>query len=137
LESGKHTNSVYYPRRGFSINDHSSNRKKPYGTITMETTVSYIRTATLNPEQLHQQQSSILEYVQENNLKLLKQFQDIAVPGSDDRKDGLKQMLEYIKVNDVDGVIVYSLNRFGRDTKSLLEILFKLKEYGTKFITLN
>lgn len=103
----------------------------------METTVSYIRTATLDPEQLHQQQSSILEYVQENNLKLLKQFQDIAVPGSDDRQDGLKQMLEYIKINDVDGVIVYSLNRFGRNTKSLLEILFQLKENGTKIITLN
>ncbi|PFA67331.1 hypothetical protein CN378_10820 [Bacillus sp. AFS015802] len=137
MKSGKHTNSIYYARRGIYSNNHSSNRKITYGTITMETTVSYIRTATLNPEQLHQQQSSILEYVQENNLKLLKQFQDIAVSGSDDRKDGLKQMLEYIKVNDVDVVIVYSLNRFGRGAASLLEVLFQLKANGTEIITLN
>jgi len=137
MKIGKHTNVVCYARSGFSSKDHSSNPKKPYGAITMETTVSYTRTATVNLKQLHQQQSSILEYVQENNLKLLKQFQDIAVPGSGDRQEGLKQMLEYIKVNEVDGVIVNSLNRFGQDAVSLIKVLLQLKEDGTKIITLN
>lgn len=100
----------------------------------MERTVAYIRTATDNLEQLENQQASILKYVNENNIHMIKQFKDIAVPSKGVRQ---KQMLEYIKENKVDQILVYSLDRLGRNIEDVKNILDEINENGTKITFIN
>jgi site-specific DNA recombinase len=64
-----------------------------------------------------------------NDFELLEIYKDDGISGmSIEKRDGYKEMLNYMLSNEVDGVVVYSLSRLGRRLRDVIEFMEILKE---------
>ena len=80
------------------------------------------------------QNKKINEYCLLNDFDLIDVYEDDGISGmSIDKRDGYKGMLDYMKENSVDGIVVWSLSRLGRRMKDVVEFMDYLKVNGIKF----
>jgi len=79
----------------------------------------------------------IKEYCQFMDYELLDVFEDRGISGmSIEKRDGYKEMVEYLLNNDIDGIVVYSLSRLGRRMKDVIEFMEVLKKNNISFISI-
>ena len=79
----------------------------------------------------------IKDYCRYKDYDLIDVFEDNGISGmSIDKRDGYKGMLDYMKENSVDGVVVYSLSRLGRRMKDVIEFMDLLKKNNIKFFSI-
>jgi site-specific DNA recombinase len=79
----------------------------------------------------------IKDYCRYKDYVLIDVFEDNGISGmSIDKRDGYKGMLDYMKENSVDGVVVYSLSRLGRRMKDVIEFMDLLKKNNIKFFSI-
>lgn len=96
----------------------------------------YARTSTLNQSTGLQAQVRALEtFAKANDLTGYKLFTD-EVSGRKERRPGLDAMLAEVNSGRVSQVVVYSLSRFSRSVKHLLESLDTFKQLGIAFVSL-
>jgi len=100
--------------------------------------VGYARVST--PSQVERfgmpiQIEAVTNYCKINNLNLIKVFKDEGVSAYKTRPAFNKMMDKVTKDEEIIGVVVNDLTRFGRSTFELTMNIHKLKEHGKKFVS--
>jgi len=103
--------------------------------------IGYVRVSSVNSRikgnSIKVQIDKINDYVKLNDFDLVEIYKDDGISGmSIDKRDGYKEMINYILKNDVGGIVVYSLSRLGRRLKDVIEFMDVLKGNGIKFYSI-
>jgi site-specific DNA recombinase len=102
--------------------------------------VGYIRVSTEtqvnNGQGLDIQEQEIKSYCNKNNIKLIEVFRDEAMSGANENRQGINELLEYVKENDIDRVIIHKLDRLSRDTMYGLFIRKELKKIDVELLSI-
>ena len=103
--------------------------------------LGYIRVSTkLQSEKgnsLKLQKSKIKDYCKLNDFNLIEIYEDRGISGmSIDKRDGYKEMVNYLTNNDIDGIVVWSLSRLGRKMKDVVEFMDILKRNNINFFSI-
>ena len=103
--------------------------------------LGYIRVSTkLRSEKgnsLKLQKSKIKDYCRLNDFELIEIYEDKGISGmSIDKRDGYKEMVNYLTNNDIDGIVVWSLSRLGRKMKYIVEFMDILKGNNINFFSI-
>jgi len=106
----------------------------------MKKVIGYIRVSTeyqkLKENSINNQIKSINEYCNRNDFDLVEIFEDNGISGLISNRIGLTEMIDKIKSENVDCVIVYSLSRLGRKLKDVIQFIELLEKKNIKFISL-
>jgi site-specific DNA recombinase len=87
---------------------------------------------------LDNQQDRIEAFCKIHNYEIVKSFSDPGVSGRKfENRPQFMQMMDMVKKKQVDIVVVYSLSRFGRNTKDTLKWISFLENHGVSFYTLD
>jgi site-specific DNA recombinase len=103
--------------------------------------LGYIRVSTkLQSEKgnsLKLQKSKIDSYCKLNDFNLIEIYEDKGISGmSIDKRDGYKEMINYLTNNEIDGIVVWSLSRLGRKMKDVVEFMDNLKQNNINFFSI-
>ena len=103
--------------------------------------LGYIRVSTkLQSEKgnsLKLQKSKIKDYCKLNDFNLIDIYEDKGISGmSIEKRDGYKEMIEYLTNNQIDGIVVWSLSRLGRKMKDVVEFMDILKKNNINFFSI-
>ena len=83
------------------------------------------------------QKKKIKEYCSLNDFDLIDVYEDDGVSGmSIDKRNGFKSMVEFMKENKIDGIVVWSLSRLGRKMKDVVEFMDFLKSNNIGFFSI-
>ena len=83
------------------------------------------------------QKKKIKEYCSLNDFDLIDVYEDDGVSGmSIDKRNGFKSMVEFMKENKIDGIVVWSLSRLGRKMKDIVEFMDFLKSNNIGFFSI-
>ena len=83
------------------------------------------------------QKKKINEYCKLNDYDLVEIYEDDGISGmSIEKRDGYCKMIDYMKNNDIDGVVVWSLSRLGRRMKDVVEFMDYLKRNKIGFYSI-
>ena len=106
----------------------------------MKKVIGYIRVSTeyqkLKENSVKNQIQSINEYCSRNEFDLVEIFEDNGISGLISNRIGLTEMIDKIKSENIDCVIVYSLSRLGRKLKDVIQFIELLERKNIKFISL-
>lgn len=87
---------------------------------------------------LDNQRDRIESFCKLNNYEIIQSFSDPGVSGRKfENRPNFMKMMELVKKNKIDIVVVYSLSRFGRNTKDTLKWISYLENNGVAFYTLD
>jgi len=102
--------------------------------------LGYIRVSSktqIKGYSLNNQRSKIKDYCKYMDYDLVEVYEDRGISGMGiDKRNGYKDMLEYLMKNDIDGIVVYSLSRLGRRMKDVIGLLDVLKQNGKSFYSI-
>jgi site-specific DNA recombinase len=103
--------------------------------------LGYIRVSTKMQSEkgssLEVQELKINDYCKLMDYDLQEVFEDRGISGmSVDKRDGYKELVSYMKTNEVDIVVVHSLSRLGRRMRDVIEFMEMLKKNGIKFYSI-
>ena len=102
--------------------------------------LGYIRVSSktqINGYSLINQKSKIKDYCRYMDYDLVEVYEDRGISGMGiDKRNGYKDMLDYLMKNDIDGIVVYSLSRLGRRMKDVIGLLDVLKQNGKSFYSI-
>ena len=102
--------------------------------------IGYVRVSSkiqLKGYSLDNQNIKIKDYCKYMDYDLVEIYEDRGISGmSRDKRNGYKDMVEYLMNNEIDGVIVYSLSRLGRRMKDVIGLLDVLKRNGKSFYSI-
>lgn len=94
--------------------------------------LAYCRTSTENQKDektIDIQKENLLRYASQNKIEIIDWFLDDGVSGALENRPELLRMMEYLKNNsDIDGVLIYKLDRLARDLylqEGLIKEFFK------------
>ena len=83
------------------------------------------------------QKKKINEYCKLNDYDLVEIYEDDGISGmSIENRNGYCKMIDYMKNNDIDGVVVWSLSRLGRRMKDVVEFMDYLKRNKIGFYSI-
>jgi len=96
----------------------------------------YARCSTLDKGQDPELQLVPLrEYCQRRGLTIIGEYVDNGISGSKDRRPQLDRLLESARKRQIDLIVVWKLDRFGRSLKQLVTALDELSSLGVGFIS--
>jgi DNA invertase Pin-like site-specific DNA recombinase len=96
----------------------------------------YARCSTLDKGQDPELQFAPLrEYCQRRGLSVSGEYVDNGISGTKDRRPQLDRLLEAARKRQIDMIIVWKLDRFGRSLKQLVNALEELSSLGIGFIS--
>lgn len=72
------------------------------------------------------------EYAKQNNLTVINEYIDRAMSGTNDNREQFQQMLKDSSKHQFDGVLVYQLDRFGRNDYESMTNEYKLNQNGVE-----
>jgi len=98
----------------------------------MQTAVIYARYSSDNQreESIEGQVESCTQYAQDNNIRILNTYVDKAKTGTNDNRDGFRQMIKDSGRKHFDTVLVWKLDRFGRNREEMAINKSKLRKNG-------
>jgi site-specific DNA recombinase len=83
------------------------------------------------------QKRKINDYCKLNDFDLVEMYEDDGISGmSIDKREGYKKMITFLKDNDIDGIVVWSLSRLGRRMKDVVEFMDYLKTNDIRFFSI-
>ena len=110
---------------------------KPTKDGTMKTVALYARVSTVNGQDPETQRLALREYAQARGLKSHREYVDVGVSGSKDRRPALNELMKDSHRRHFDGVLVARFDRFARSTRHLVMALDEFNALGVHFISLN
>jgi len=107
----------------------------------MEKVLGYVRVSTTQQSEkgssLEVQRLKIEEYCKFKEYDLIEVYEDKGISGmSIDKREGYKELLSYLKDNEVDVLVVHSLSRLGRKMRDVIECMELLKREGISFYSI-
>lgn len=94
----------------------------------------YARVST-SDQSLNTQLSLLREYSQRQNFSDVTEYIDTA-SGKDDRRPGFTQLLNDVRANKINCIVVYKLDRIGRSLKHLLALFEEFLSKKIEFISI-
>ena len=106
----------------------------------MKKVIGYVRVSSETQRRKNNsiplQKKKIKEYCSLNDFDLIDVYEDDGVSGmSIDKRNGFKSMVEFMKENKIDGIVVWSLSRLGRKMKDIVEFMDFLKSNNIGFFS--
>jgi site-specific DNA recombinase len=103
--------------------------------------IGYVRVSSVTQRKKNNsiplQKKKIEEYCKLNDYELLEIYEDDGISGmSIDKRLGYRNMLQYLKDNNVDGMVVWSLSRLGRRMKDVVELMDYLNNNEINFFSI-
>ena len=103
--------------------------------------LGYVRVSSFNQKlknnSIPLQIKKINDYCRLNEYDLIETYKDDGISGmSIEKRDGYCKMIDYMKNNDIDGVVVWSLSRLGRRMKDVVEFMDYLKRNKIGFYSI-
>jgi len=102
--------------------------------------VSYLRCSTsyqLEGHSIDNQRLKIRQYCDLHNLDLIEEIVDEGVSGKTSKRDGYIKLMQMVENKSCDGVVVYSLSRFSRNTMDTLSSIESMNKKGITFHSLS
>lgn len=97
----------------------------------------YARVSTKNNGQNPETQLVALrEYASNRGFEIAKEYVDLGVSGSKDRRPALDGMMKDARARKIDAVVVTRFDRFARSTKHLVTALEEFQALGVDFLSL-
>ena len=94
----------------------------------------YARISTHDQQTLAMQVEAMISYVRDRGWKLAKQIKDVS-SGAKERA-GREALLQAARRREIDVIIVWRLDRWGRSVADLMTSLRELSELGVGFVSL-
>lgn len=101
--------------------------------------VGYCRISTLmqvDNTSLKDQEDKIKMYAKLHNIEIDKMFIDKAVSGKSTDRPEYDNMMDYIKTNDVDMIMVYKNDRIHRSLYNLLAMIYDIQEHNVALVSI-
>src|SRR4051812_48694985 len=95
----------------------------------------YARVSTTDQKTLPQQTRAMKRYARERGWTIAHQVEDIGSGASDRPKR--EELLQAVRRREIDCVVVWRLDRWGRSLKDLVTTLEELSELGVGFVSLS
>jgi len=96
----------------------------------------YVRVSTVD-QSLDNQLDDLKKYIQQRGWEEAVVYSDHGVSGAKDRRPALDDLLKAARRRQIDVVVCWRLDRFGRSLRHLLNVLQELEALGVGFISLN
>lgn len=103
----------------------------------MEKAVAYIRVST-KEQDADNQKHAIEQFAEKRGIEVIAWFVDEGVSGSVEfsKRDGAKALIEFLKNNKVYHIVVFSIDRLGRNMEDTVTTIQKLEdEYNVKILS--
>ena len=100
--------------------------------------VGYCRISTLmqvDNTSLKDQEEKIRMYAKLHNIVIDEMFIDKAVSGKSTDRPEYDKMMDYVRENDIDMIIVYKNDRIHRSLYNLLAMIYELQEYEVALVS--
>lgn len=100
--------------------------------------VGYCRISTLmqvDNTSLKDQEDKIRMYAKLHDIKIDEMFIDKAVSGKSTDRPEYDKMMDYVKENDIDMIIVYKNDRIHRSLYNLLAMIYELQEHEVALVS--
>ena len=91
----------------------------------------YVRTSTADQTTLNQE-INLTEYCQRSGYEVFKVYRDEGVSGAKTSRPQLDQMLQDMRQKLFDTIICWKLDRLGRSTQHLLQVLNEMQNMNTR-----
>lgn len=98
--------------------------------------VSYSRVSTLLGQDPMNQLIPIRNLAKSRDLTIIEDYIDVGVSGSKDRRPGLDRLVQDAKDKKFSHLIIYSLDRLGRNSRHLLNLINELNNFGVVIISI-
>lgn len=103
--------------------------------------IGYVRVSSFTQKQKNNsiplQIKKINEYCKLNDFELIDIYKDDGISGmSTNKRLGYNEMLDFMKQNSVDGIVVWSLSRLGRRMIDVINFMDYLKENNISFYSI-
>ena len=94
----------------------------------------YARVSTVDQQTLPMQLKQMKEYIKNRKWKLSVEFQEIGSGGKIRPKR--EELLKMARRREIDAILVWKLDRFGRSLADLITTLNELRDLGVVFVSL-
>lgn len=95
----------------------------------------YFRCSTVQ-QNLEIQTNDLRKYAEARGFEIIFEYSDFGISGAKDKRPALDQMLKEARQRKFDCVIVWRLDRLGRNTKHLLTVLDELDSLQIPLVSL-
>ena len=95
----------------------------------------YFRCSTIQ-QNLEIQISDLRKYAEARGLEIVEEFSDFGISGAKDKRPALDQMMKAARQRKFDVVLVWRLDRLGRNTRHLLTLLDELESLQVSLVSL-
>jgi len=86
-------------------------------------------------QKLDSQLHELRQSCQNRGFEIIKEFTDIGVSGSKDKRPGLNALMNAARKRHIDAIMVYRFDRFARSTSHLAIALDEFNALGVQFIS--
>lgn len=94
----------------------------------------YARVST-HDQNIKTQLVALRKYTEDNNIRVYNEYKDIGESGSKDSRPAFDQMLQDMRHNKIDMIIVYKLDRIGRSLPHLLSLFSEFNKRKVEFVS--
>lgn len=98
--------------------------------------VAYARVSTLLGQDTENQLVGIRELAKNRNFLLTTEYVDEGISGKSEKRPSLDRLVKDARMGKFQIIIIYSIDRLGRSTKHLLNLLDELRHYGVSIISI-
>jgi len=99
--------------------------------------IIYARVSTKDKGQdVNTQLLPLREYAQRRGIAVVQECVDRGVSGAKDRRPALDKLMKAARARELDAVLVFKLDRFGRSLQHLTAALSEFKALGIEFVSI-
>ena len=95
----------------------------------------YCRVSTSDKQDVDTQIEFLNMYAAANDLTIINRYIDVGISGSKDSRPAFDKMLQQLRNNNLDGVIVYKLDRIGRSLPHLVKLFEEFRKKKISFVS--
>lgn len=96
----------------------------------------YLRCSTVQ-QNLEIQRSDLRRYAEARGFEVVEEYSDFGVSGTKDRRPALDQMMKASRQRKFDCIIIWRLDRLGRNTRHLLTLLDEFESLQIPLVSLH
>jgi len=97
---------------------------------------AYARVSTLLGQDVENQLVGIRELCSNRKFNLIGEYVDEGISGKTERRPSLDRLIKDARQGKFKILVIYSIDRLGRSTKHLLNLIDDLKHYGVSIISI-